>query len=192
MCTRVWIPRGTLGSRIRRHPTSPGTSSMPPSGDAPHQQHQAPTDNLDELSRRRRRRDPWGLRRIRGALLCREEGGSVACACFFWKARMPALELFVQYMSWSFGFALPQLPQTRESTVAYLTPFTCLQGSVWRISRIRAMPPESAVGVSHATKRFLLAHQAFTCFACSLEICGAPPGQRCQHVRAYNAPKEEG
>jgi hypothetical protein len=31
---------------------------MPPSGDAPHQQHQAPTDNLDGLSAAA---DPWNF-----------------------------------------------------------------------------------------------------------------------------------
>lgn len=59
--------------------------------------------------------------------------GSVACACFFWKARRPALESLVHVLVF---FALPQLHRTRESTVAYLTlSRACRVSSVWRISQ---------------------------------------------------------
>lgn len=66
----------------------------------------------------------------------------------------------------------PSFDKQERSTVAYLTLSRAYRVACGE-SRIRAMPAESAVGVSHAAKRFLLAHQAFTCFACSLEICGA-------------------
>ena len=78
----------------------------------------------------------------------------MACACFFWKVRRRLCQNVL---------ILPYPNFNQKGTAACLTPFTCLQGSVWRIGTAGRCQQDLRLwaGGIRTSKRLLLAHQAF-------------------------------
>jgi hypothetical protein len=140
------------GRAYRRYPTSPGTSFNGeglPAETLLTNNTSGRRDNLDGLSRRCR---PWSLKDPEALFFAEKTrlGGAYTSSGSSGGRLLNVVHL---YMSWCSSPCLTPASKQEKSTVAYLTLFTCLQGSVWRIhiAQSRAIP---ALGESaSATQR---------------------------------------